>query len=101
MTREEAEALREDPRHWTFGVIYACRDDPRLIVRNRFLMGWTWNFAHALVFPALLGCVVVALAPATSLFLLGVRNPVNFVVATTASVLVLAGFAHHIASGPR
>ncbi len=101
MNRHDAEALRTDKKNWTFGVIYACRDDPRVIVRNRLPIGWTWNFAHPFVWPVLLASTVFVLAPAAVLWLAGVINPLTIMLATTASVLVLVGIAHHIASGPR
>ena len=52
-TREEAQNLWSDSRHWALGIIYSCREDPRVIVRNRFVVGWTWNFAHPRVFPTM------------------------------------------------
>jgi hypothetical protein len=101
MTREEAEALRSDDRHWTLGVIYACRADPRVIVRNRFVVGWTWNFGHRWVVPTLLAFVLFALAPAAWLFRSGVRDVQILLPVVAACVLVLVGFAHYVATGPR
>ncbi len=101
MTREEAEALRKDKRHWKLGVIYACRADPRIIVHNRFVMGWTWNFGHPWALPTLFAFVVVALGPAGLLLLSGVTNAPVLMSVVATSVLVLVGFAHYSASGPR
>jgi hypothetical protein len=102
VNRDEAEALRQRPEHWKFGILYVCRADPRVIVRNRFTIGWTWNFGHPRVFPTLLAFTLFALAPAALLFFgLDVMDPLALIGATTASVLVLVGIAHRIASGPR
>ena len=101
MTREEAEALRIDKRHWKFGIIYACRADPRVIVRNRFVVGWTWNFGHPWALPLLFSFVVIALGPAGILLLSGVTNVPILMSVVATSVLVIVGFAHYSASGPR
>ncbi len=102
MNRDEAEALRQRPEHWKFGILYVCRADPRVIVRNRFMLGWTWNFAHPRVIPTLVAFTIFALAPAALLFFgFGVMNPLILIPATAASVLVLVGIAHRMASGPR
>ena len=39
VTREQAQDLWNDSHHWFLGIIYACRQDPRVIVRNRFWLG--------------------------------------------------------------
>ncbi len=36
MTREQVQALWNDSRHCVLGIIYSCREDLRVIVRNRF-----------------------------------------------------------------
>ena len=36
MRREKVDAPWRDDRDWTSGIIYVCREDPRVIVRNRF-----------------------------------------------------------------
>jgi uncharacterized membrane protein len=37
---------RTSDRHWTLGVIYVNRDDPALLVEQRFGVGWTLNFGN-------------------------------------------------------
>jgi hypothetical protein len=102
VNHDEAEALRERPENWRIGILYSCRADPRVIVRNRFTIGWTWNFGHPWVFSVLLAFTLFALAPAAWLFFgLGVMSPPILIGATAASVLVLVGIAHRVASGPR
>ena len=50
ITREQVQDLWKDSRNWVLWVIYSCREDPRVIVGNRFFVGWTWNFGHPQVF---------------------------------------------------
>lgn len=101
MNREQAEKLRLDDRHWKLGVIYSCKKDPRVIVRNRWLFGWTWNFGHPYVFIVLSVFVAVLLVPI--LFIAPVINAsVNEIVAMCIVViLMMIGTAHYIAQGPR
>jgi uncharacterized membrane protein len=101
MTRDEAEALRNDDRHWTLGIIYACREDPRVIVRNRILIGCTWNFGHRFVLPTLLAFILVAIGPATILWINGVTNGLGLFAVTAVGVLILVRIAYYIAAGPR
>ncbi len=99
VTREEAEALRQDPEHWHLGVVYACRDDPRVVVRNRWLIGWTWNFANPWTIPALLAAVLAVLGP--GLFLIQ-RGAIGAAFAAAALIVVaMVLLAHWNASGSR
>jgi uncharacterized membrane protein len=48
---------RTSDRHWTLGVIYVNRDDPAVLVEQRFGVGWTLNFGNpraVMIFAALL-----------------------------------------------
>jgi hypothetical protein len=101
MTRDEAEALRNDDQHWTLGIIYTCREDPRVIVRNRILVGCTWNFGHRFVLPTLLAFILVAIGPAALLWMNGVTDPLALFAVTAVCVLILVLIAYHIAAGPR
>ncbi len=99
ITRDEAEALRLDPKHWHLGVIYACRDDPRVVVRHRWLIGWSWNFAHRWVVPTLTAAVLAVLGP--SWFLIR-QGAIGAGFATAALIVVpIVLLAHWNASGPR
>lgn len=100
ITREEAQALWRNSRHWALGIIYVCREDPRVIVRNRFLVGWTWNLAHPRVLPTIAGFILFAFAPGATLFALGILDIPLLIGATIAAVAVLVVIAHQIASGP-
>ena len=101
ITRDQAQALWNDRRHWFLGIIYSCREDPRVIVRNRFWLGWTWNFGHPRVFPTMGACVLFTLAPAALLFTLGVVYAPLLIGATVAAVAVLMMIAHRIEAGPQ
>ncbi len=47
MAREQIEKLWRDKANWTWGVIYHCQEDPRVIVPRRWRWGgWTLNFSH-------------------------------------------------------
>ncbi len=74
ITREQAQALWKVSRHWFLGIIYSCREDPRVIVRNRFWVGWTWNFGHPWVFPTMGAFALFALAPGGYALHLGHRK---------------------------
>jgi uncharacterized membrane protein len=101
VTREEAEALRNSRQNWKLGIIYACRRDPRVIVRSSFSLGWTWNFGHRRVFPTILGFFLIIVSPAGWLLYRGVTDPRILVAVGVACILVLAGISHYVASGPR
>lgn len=101
MTHEEAEVLRRDSAHWTLGIFYRCPADPRVIVRDRFLPGWTFNFGHRLVAAAIAAFVLVAVGPLLLMLAEGIRHwPTLLVVAVLSAAAVLTA-AHRIASGPR
>jgi hypothetical protein len=101
MTHDEAEALRSRDEHWTLHLIYACHEDPRVIVRSRLPIGWTWNFGHRFVLPTLVAFILIAIGPAALLWATGVRDGLILFAVTTVCVLVLAAIAHYIAAGPR
>lgn len=100
ITREQAQALWKDGRNWVMGIIYSSREDPRVIVRNRFWVGWTWNFGHPGVFPTMGAFTLFALAPGATLFALGILNVPLLIGVTIAAVAVLVVIARRIESGP-
>lgn len=57
------ETMRTDPANWALGVVYFCSDDTRVVVRNLLPFGWTWNFAHPRVWPAIALAILALLAP--------------------------------------
>ena len=101
MTHDEAEALRSDPDHWRWGVFYYCPQDPRLIVRNNFVFGWTWNFSHPWVFPAIFAAVGFLLGLP---YFLAINARLGLPVVSAVFVvclLLIVIVANHIANGPR
>ncbi len=56
-----AGADRDDDRFWKGGLIYVNRDDPAIMVGNRFGVGFTFNFANP---AAWLICGTIATVPA-------------------------------------
>ena len=100
VTREEAQALWSDGRHWRLGIIYTCRKDPRVIVRNRFTIGWTWNLSHPWVFPTMATFALFALAPGAALFSLGILHVPLLIGVTILAIATLVVIAHRIESGP-
>ena len=99
--RKAAEELRNDPSHWYYGVVYRCRNDPRVIVRNHFWFGWTWNFGHRLVVPSILAAVLVFLGPLAALAAAGELTSLTLPLVAVLSLTVVITAAHYIASGPR
>ena len=56
--------LWADANHWRGGVMYICRDDPRLIVPKRPKWGgWTLNFARPSAWLTLLVCLLSIIVP--------------------------------------
>ncbi len=100
ITGEQVQVLWRDSRHWVLGIIYSCRQDPRVIVRNRFWLGWTWNFGHPRVFPTMGAFALFALAPAAALFTLGILKVPLLIGVSGAAVGLLVVIARRIESGP-
>jgi uncharacterized membrane protein len=50
---------RDDDRFWKAGLIYVNRDDPAIMVGNRFGVGWTFNFANPTAWLVLAGIAAV------------------------------------------
>jgi hypothetical protein len=87
--------LWADANHWRAGVIYSCKDDPRLVVPKRYWKwgGWTMNFAHASAWLLLVAIVVVATIPAAVLSVAQIWDVwlwLAYVVGFTASACVLS-----------
>ncbi len=56
-----AGASRDDDRFWKGGLIYVNRDDPAVMVGNRFGVGFTFNFGNPATW---LICGTIAAVPA-------------------------------------
>lgn len=94
------QAMHDDPRNWTLGTIYHCKDDPRVIVRNRLPFGWTWNFGHARVWPALALTVLGFFAPVVLAARLGVTSTLALAVILIATLGAIMFIASRIARDP-
>ena len=94
------ETLRRDHKHWTLGVIYHCKDDPRIIVRNLAPFGWTWNFAHPRVFPAIAAAAAGFLGPAWLVYRLGVESRLTMALILLVSLGALVLVASRAARDP-
>ena len=56
--------LWADHNNWRAGIVYVCRDDPRLIVPKRPKWGgWTPNLAHPVGWITLLVCLLSIIVP--------------------------------------
>jgi len=101
MNHVEAEGLRANCKNWHWGIVYKCSEDPRLIVRNRYFFGWTWNFGHPKVF---LGISAAALFAIGVPYLFVATGFVSLSIALASflgCVIVLMIIANGIANGPR
>src|SRR5580704_13513670 len=70
ITRDKLERLWRDPVNWKRGLIYSCKDDPRIVVpKKQKWRGWTINFAHRRATPTL---ILMILAAGLPVFLLAI-----------------------------
>lgn len=96
-TTRRPEELRRDVSNWRWGIFYSCSDDPRVMVRNRWVFGWTWNFGHPRVFRAMAFMVLLATGPTLAVVALGA--PWYAVAgAMIASTIIVLRIAHGSAS---
>jgi len=62
--------LWSEPGNWRAGIIYICKDDPRVIVPKRSKWGgWTLNFTHPAAWLVLLVSILSILVPVALLSL--------------------------------
>src|SRR5262245_54516395 len=81
--------LWANPGNWRRGIIYVCKDDPRLIVPKRPKWGgWTLNFAHASAWLLLLSMLLSILIP-TVFFLLG---PLGIIPGLLSEAVIIASW---------
>lgn len=94
MEREQIDNLWRDKTNWSWGVIYCCPEDPRVIVPRRWRWGgWTLNFGHPRA--GIVGLVAFGLAVGPGLFtffLLGSREVA--LIAVLFSIVALIVWAH-------
>ena len=92
--------MRTDPGNWKLGIVYVCKDDPRLIVRNLLPFGWTWNFGHRGVYIAILITVLAFLAPPFLAWKLGVRSTLEMGIIVVVTLGILVTVASRLAQDP-
>ena len=94
MNREHIEKLWRDKGNWTWGVIYHCREDPRVVVPRRYRWGgWTLNFSHPGA--ALVGLAAVGFAVGPGLFTLyWFKDYKAALVVMVLSIVALLTWAH-------
>ena len=75
MQKEELNKLWEDERNWGHGVwgCYFCKEDSRLIVPKRRMIGGTFNMAHRWAVPLLTAILIF-------LILIALISPLGFIV---------------------
>lgn len=101
MTHDDAEELRKNNRHWYFGVIYKCPQDPRLLVKNKFSIGWTWNFGHSYVLLAIIAAAIFVLGVPFALAALKLATLTGLIVCFLLCLLLVVLLARYVANGPR
>ena len=101
MTREQAEQFRLDRDNWVLGVIYICKEDPRAIVRNLWIFGWTWNFGRSIVILLVPLTVFIFLAPVFVIAPMFSINAVELAILYLIIFTVLIVLSSYIAQGPR
>ena len=78
VTRDKLEQLWRDPVNWKRGLIYSCKDDPRIVVpKKQKWRGWTINFAHRRATPTLILMILAAVLPVFLFAIFGLaRTPI-------------------------
>ncbi len=93
--------MRTDPASWKLGIVYCCAQDPRIFIRQRLPVGWTWNFTHARVIPAILIAVFMLLSPAAVVWWLGIRSTLVLDLVTLLALVVIMIVASRLAKDPQ
>jgi hypothetical protein len=78
VTRDKLAQLCRDPANWKRGLIYSCKDDPRIVVpKKQKWRGWTINFAHRRATPTLILMILASGLPVFLLAIFGLaRTPI-------------------------
>jgi len=86
--------------NWKFGILYYCPDDPRVIVRQLLPVGWTWNFGHTFVIPAIVLAVLFFFTPISLAYYLGIRSKLIYFVTMLFTLVLLILIANRLARDP-
>lgn len=100
MSNSKFEEMRNDAKNWKLGLVYFCADDPRVVVRNRFPLGWTWNFANRWVPLGIVLSIVVFVSPVAIAWSSGVRSGAVMACLLIASLCILMLVAHRLSRDP-
>jgi len=92
--------MRKNPANWKLGIVYFCPDDPRVIVRQRLPLGWTWNFANPWVLPGIFAAIIVFAGPAALAWYLGIRSTVVFGGLLLAGLFLVILASHQLSQDP-
>ena len=92
--------MRTDRANWKLGVVYFCREDPRLVVRAQFPIGWAWNFANPKVLIGLPMVMVVFLLPLWIAPQLGVRSIYGIICVVLFNLVAIFAWAHQSSKDP-
>jgi hypothetical protein len=98
ITRDKLERLWRDPVNWKRGLIYSCKDDPRIVVpKKQKWRGWTINFAHRRATPTLILMILAAGLPVFLLAIFGLaRMPIWWAcLFLTMAIICLVCWYHH------
>lgn len=94
--------LWSDARNWRAGLIYSCKEDPRIVVPKRQRWrGWTLNFAHAAAWPALVLSVVAIVLLLLALAVAGQTGPVSWFSALAGILVAMVLLCRFLASPKR
>ena len=94
------ESLRRDPANWKLGIVYVCKDDPRIIVRTLLPFGWTWNFGHRKTYIAILIAIVAFLAPPYLAWRMGVRSTLIIGIVVVVCLIAIVSLASRLSRDP-
>ncbi len=98
MDREQIEKLWRDKGNWTWGFVYHCREDPRVIVPRRWRWGgWTLNFSDPRALPVGLGAFGLAVGPG-ALVLYWTNDGRAAFLAMVLSIVAIVVWARYAAS---
>lgn len=100
MRKPDFEDMRKNPDNWKLGIIYFCPDDPRVIVRQRMPLGWTWNFANPWVLPGIFVAFLIFVGPAGLAWYIGVRSAIVFGILFIAGLCLVMLTAHQLSRDP-
>lgn len=81
-------------------MIYKCPQDPRLLVQNRFSVGWTWNFGHPNVLLAIIVTAIFVLGVPAALAALQLVTLTGLIVWFLLCLLLVVLIARYEANGP-